>query len=42
MFDTPGGKFSCVDSGKHGTLCICEKYGRGIDKYGFCKPESKS
>ncbi|KAL4229469.1 hypothetical protein ACF0H5_012507 [Mactra antiquata] len=36
-YDTPNGEFSCINTDVYGTLCICEKYGHGINKYGFCK-----
>ncbi|XP_045207822.2 neurogenic locus notch homolog protein 3-like [Mercenaria mercenaria] len=37
--DIPGDAFSCVDTNQYGPICMCKKYGRQGNEYGFCKPE---
>lgn len=34
-------EFPCVDTQKYGPICLCEEYGHGIKKFGFCKPNLK-
>ncbi|XP_060566900.1 neurogenic locus notch homolog protein 1-like [Ruditapes philippinarum] len=33
----PGNRTSCVDANIYGPICMCNKYGRKKDQYGFCK-----
>jgi hypothetical protein len=29
---------SCMDTKGHGPVCVCDSYGGGFSKFGFCKP----